>query len=137
MSGASRETIAETPVPGERFTVNACIDDESCIALYGEGGYQPIASELFQTVGFMGGEITDVIDEDARLYQVEVDGETTGAVGCDLTKHAIGDWVALAKIGTEFPVDEYTEDVVPVTNNNVPTVGIEEYAIIPYLFEGA
>lgn len=137
MAGKDREATAETPVPGELFSLFGCIDEETCLELYGGGGCRSIGGVLFQTVGFMGGQITDVIDEDARLYQVEVDGVATGTVGADMTKYNIGDWVALTKVGTDFPTEGegIYEERVPVTNGNVPTV--DEYIIIPYLFAGA
>jgi hypothetical protein len=136
MAGVDREATEDYPVPGELFSLSACIDEETCLSLWGAGGCHPIGSELFQTVGFMGGLIYDIFDEDARVYEVLVDGVLTGAQGTDLTKYTIGQWVALAKIGTEFPLDEWDERV-PVTNQNVPTVGMEEYLIIPYQFAGA
>jgi hypothetical protein len=136
MAGADREAVEDTPVPGERFTLTGCIDEEACIAAYGAGGCRPIGSELFQTVGFMGGLIHDVFDEAARIYEVMVDEVLTGAKGTDLTKYTIGQWVALAKIGTEFPFDEW-EGRLPVTNANVPAVGVEEYIIVPFTFAGA
>lgn len=135
LSGKRREATCEYPVPGERFTISGCFDDEACIALFGEDGCRALGGELFQTVGFMGGQIHDVFDEERRIYEVMVDGVLTGAQGTDLTKYQIGQWVALAKPGTEFPVNEW-EERVPVTDANVPTVGIEDYIIIPYQFAG-
>ncbi len=133
MAGAGREAVEDYPVPGERFTLVACIDEEACIETYGPGGCRAIGSELFQTVGFMGGVIHDVFDEEARIYEVMVDGELVGAQACDGTEYQIGQYVALAKIGTEFPVDEW-ENRVAVTNANVPPVA--EYNIVPYTFAG-
>lgn len=135
IAGAERECWCGAPVPGERFTLNACIDEETCIDLHGADGCHPIGSELYQTVGFMGGLIHDVFDEEARVYEVWVDGVLTSAQGTDLTKYDIGQYVALAKIDTDFPLDEFGQREA-VTNNNVPTVGIEEYVIIPYTFQG-
>jgi hypothetical protein len=337
VAGADRDSTVETPVPGELFSLSACIDEETCISLWGDGGCHPIGSELFQTVGFMGGVIAVIsesyntvriwvqdifdanaskdfvkrilhpdqypnlnpelseldnyiegfdpdgddydykngilfgaydpesehwgsiaevapgiylilkgmghptvwktievekangckikklqdgrwysifprrgwltfheynggyavysniiyqsgratlilddneafntaiwnndyiyfanlfdvmvfcqcypivnlsnpwLDEEGNLYPdaylIDTGGES-GAIPCwstDKTKYAVGDFVALAKIDTEFPVDEYDERV-PVTNENVPTVGLEEYVIIPYQFAGA
>jgi hypothetical protein len=135
MAGADREVVEDYPVPGERFLLIGCFDEEACLETYGAGGCRPIGSELFQTAGFMGGLIHDIFDEEARVYEVMVDGVLTGAKGTDLTKYTIGQWVALAKINTEFPVNEY-EERIPVTNLNVPTVEIEDYVIIPFAFSG-
>lgn len=135
MAGADREAIKDNPVPGELFSLTGCFDEEACLETYGAGGCRPIGSKLFQTVGFMGGIIHDVFDEDARIYEVMVGGVLTGAKGTDLTKYTIGQWVALAKIGTDFPLDEWGQRT-PVTNENVPTVGVEEYIIVPYAFLG-
>jgi hypothetical protein len=135
MAGADRSSELSDPVPGETFILTAIINEQSCISLYGEGSYFPIGSELFQTVGFMGGEITDILDEESQLYEVNVNGYTTGAIACDRTSYQVGDWVALAKLDTEFPLDEFDERE-PVTDSNVPTVGIEEYVIVPYQFAG-
>lgn len=135
MAGDNAQGVADKPVPGERFTVFACIDEEACLSTWGEGGCHPIGADLFQTVGFMGGQIHDVFDEEARIYEVMVDGVLTGAQGTDLTTYNIGDWVALAKVHTEYPTDDEGERAT-VTNENVPMVGIEEYMIIPFAFEG-
>lgn len=136
MSDADREATEDTPVPGELFSLSACIDEETCLLLWGTGGCHAIGSIYYETVGFTGGLIHDAFDEDARVYEVWVGGVLTGAVGTDRTKYNPGDWVALAKLDTDFPVDEFGERVT-VTNNNVPTVGIEEYVIVPYQFVGA
>jgi len=133
MSEGDREAVEDNPVPGERFTLNGCFDEESCIETFGAGGCRPLGSELFQTVGFMGGIIHDVFDEEARVYEVLVDGELTGAKGTDLTKYEIGQYVALAKIGTVFPLNAYDQRA-PSTNINMMTVG--EYIIVPFRFQG-
>lgn len=137
MAGADRESVEDTPVPGELFSLSGCFDEETCLSLWGTGGCHPIGSVYFQTVGFMGGIVHDIFDEAGRIYEVWVGGVLTGAMGCDMTEYQIGDYVALAKIGTEFPTEEPYDQRVPVTNVNVPTVGIEEYMIIPYQFAGA
>jgi len=137
MAGRSRQVACGAPVPGERFSLSACVDEETCLDVWGEGGCHPIGGEVFQTVGFMGGRVTDIIDAELFLYEVNVDGETTGAVSCDGTPYNIGDWVALAKTGTEFPLTVDYEQRDTVTDSNVPEVGIEDYVIIPYRFVGA
>ncbi len=133
MSKGNREAVEGNPVPGERFTLNGCFDEESCIELFGAAGCRPLGSELFQTVGFIGGVIHDVFDEEARVYEVMVDGELTGAQGTDLTKYEIGQYVALAKVGTTFPLNPYGQRA-PSTNINMMTV--DEYIIVPFQFQG-
>lgn len=255
MSNVDRETEIENPVPGEAITLSGCIDEESCLSLYGAGGCHPIGHERFETVGFMGGRVavtsdtysttstwiqsildanaeknfvqrilypdsyptyqineeeygthlmmyssysgvyvvyptlvcndfnncTELIllseeeafnfalrqgeyisftnEDDAELfstsykvvwlasewfdedgnffpdaYLVDIDGEPVPCWSTDPTGYEVGDWVALAKVGTEFPLDDF-DNRVAVTNNNVPTV--EEYIIIPFQFAGA
>jgi hypothetical protein len=136
MSGHDRVIAADTPVPGESFPLAGCFDEETCLETYGAGGCKPIGQKLFQTVGFMGGLIHDVFDEEARVYEVMVDGILTGVKGTDLTKYTIGQWVALAKVNTEFPLDDWGQRA-PVTDQNVPSVGVEEYIIVPFVFAGA
>lgn len=254
MSGADRETTAETPVPGEQFSLSGCIDEEACLGLYGVGGCHPIGSERFQTVGFMGGKVSVVsdtysdmsiwvqnildansaknfvkrilypdaypilwlseeeyathlmawsdygggyvvyptvvcndlknctelvrlndeaafqfaltngeyiyfvsaqdadrfstsykvvwlasewFDEGGNFYEdaylVDIGGESIPCWSTDKTPYGVGDWVALAKVGTEFPLDEFDHRVA-VTNSNVPTV--DEYIILPFAFQG-
>jgi hypothetical protein len=137
MSNQDRDTTIETPIPGEDFTLSGCIDEETCIALYGAAGCHPIGTSRFETVGFMGGPIASIVDSGTQLYEVTVGDQNILAHVCDRTEYAVGDWVALAKIGTEFPLDEFDHKVA-VTNSNVPTIEDEDYQyiILPYTFQG-
>lgn len=137
MAGEDRASIWNVPVPGERFSLSGCFDEETCIALYGANGCFPIGGVWYETTGFCGGEITEILDENARQYRVSVKGEFGTAYGTDQTLYQVGDWVALAKPGCEFPDPPYLGAPTPaVTNNNVCTLEANEYVIIPYAFEG-
>lgn len=144
-------------MPGELFTLNGNIDEETCNELYGQGEHHPLGSETFQTVGFMGGQVSAAGDywrfQVGGVYyysEEQVEGGTLVAMytvatefgdafipACDKTEYTVGEWVALAKIGTEFPTEEPYGQRATVTDGNVPTVDLEEYVIVPYEFAGA
>lgn len=136
MAGRNRSTIWNVPVPGEGFSLIGCYDEEACYSLY--GGETPpcigVGSKYWETTGFCGGQIISVIDQDSGIYQVSVKGQTGTAHAVDRSVYDVGEWVALLKIGCEFPTGEY--ETPPVTSDNVCTLQPDDYFIMPYHFRG-
>lgn len=135
MAGAERETQWNVPVPGEYFGLVGCYDEEGCLSIYGPEGCKGLGGKHYETTGFCGGVISEILDEDKRKYEVSVKGETGVAYGVDFTVYGVGEFVALLKLGCEFPTDG-EGNLVPVTSSNVCKKNVDEYLILPFGFQG-
>lgn len=119
--GLSNKTVtveSQTLIPGENLFAALTFDDSACEEKYPPDGIMPVEPPIyFETTGFVGGTIIEIVDEDSRIYRVQCKGTTVKVYGSDWYEYAVGDWVALAKIGTDFP--DGFPGLANLTNANV------------------
>lgn len=115
-------------VPGENIKIQGWINDTGC------SNPVDFTGEWLETVGLIGGEVKEVINYETQEYKVELKGNNYNIKATDFTRYAVGDWVAVQKIGAKPPrgyptvsrwQDEEGEwhDPVPyITDQNCPRV---------------
>lgn len=98
------------PVPGTKYSLSACIENDSCVNIdcsgFGSSNTE-LGASVFETDSLTGGEVTNVADNgDYKTFTIRkfvksgnnVIEETVSINGVDLFEPSVGDWVLLLKL---------------------------------------